>query len=189
MLVKDIIDDINVRYPNPYPDEQLIKWINQGVEEIWEDLAIGEVWSKELEGGEATYTLPATIDFSGITAVIVNGKEYIAKALPDYKTHNIYFKSKEGEIALNPIPQGGEEMFIFHLHKPAKVVNEQDDLRIHSQFAEIIKNSIFIIIAKAAGDVDLANNYVADYNAALEMARQRKPQYSAAYPKIRDNRK
>ncbi|MCL2739828.1 MAG: hypothetical protein FWE47_01350 [Oscillospiraceae bacterium] len=188
MLIKEIIDDINVRYPNQYSEAQLIKWINQVTEDNWEDLATDEIYITELETGKSVYALPNTIDFSGITSVIVNEKEYTAKPLPDYKTNFVYFKESENKIALNPKPGGGEEMFIFHLAKPSKVENVTDDLRIRPQFAEIIKNAIFIMIAKAAGEVDLANNYVGDFNASVEDARQRKVLYSAAYPKVRDNR-
>ena len=185
MLTKDIIDDIKVRYPNSYSEEQLIKWINQVTEDNWEDLAVDEIYITTLDANQAIYKLPNTIDFSGITSVIVNEKEYTAKPLPDYKTHGVYFKESEGKITLNPAPVGGEKLLIYHLHKPQKVTTEQDNLNIRPQFAEIIKNAIFIIIAKAAGNVPLANNYVADYNASLASARQRKPSYSAAYPNIK----
>jgi len=188
MLTQNIIDDINVRYPNGYTDDQIIKWINQTVEENWEDLAFDEVYISTLTTGQTSYDLPDTVDFSGIIAVFVNEKEYTPKSLPDYRTQNIYFKDGEGKIAINPKPNGGENMYIFHLHKPEQISAATDDLHIRAQFIEIIKSAIFIIIAKAAADVDLANNYVADFNAAIEDARQRKVLYSAAYPKVRDNR-
>ena len=187
MLIQNIIDDINIRYPNGFSDEQIIKWINLVVEENWEDLAVDEVYTATLLTGEPTYQLPNTIDFSGINAVYVNEKEYTPKALPDYKTQNIYFKEEEGAITFNPKPNGGENLYIYHLHKPEQISTAQDDLRIRPQFAEIVKNAIFIIIAKAGSYVDLANNYVYDFNAALEDARQRKNFYTAAYPKVRVN--
>jgi len=188
MKIQDIIDDIKVRYPNPYDDEQLIKWINQVTEDNWEDLAVDEIYITELETGKNVYELPETIDFSAITSVVINEKEYTPKPLPDYKTNFVYFKESEGKIAINPKPGGGEEMFIFHLHKPERCETVNDDLRIRPQFAEIIKNAIFIMIAKAAGNVGLANNYVDDFNFAVKDSRQRKVLYSAAYPKIKDNR-
>jgi len=188
MLVKDIIDDIKVRYPNIYSDDQLIKWINQSALENWEDLAIADIWLTPLNAGQSTYTLPDSIDFSGITAVFVDEKELRALPLPDLKSNNAYFKEVEGQITITLKPNGSEQMTIYYLSKPAKVASPEDDLAIRPQFAEIIKNGIFIIMAKAAKEVDLANNYVADFNSALEDARQRKANYSAAYPKVRETR-
>jgi len=188
MLTKDIIDDIKVRYPNGYSDDQLIKWINQSVEENWEDLALDDVWFTTLNADQQTYTLPDSIDFSGIIAVFVDEKELKAQSIPDFKAINTYFKEIEGQITITPKPIGGEQMTIYYLHKPEKVTAAEDDLKVRPQFVEIIKNNIFIIIAKAAKEVDLANNYVADFNAALEDARQRKSAYSAAYPKVRETK-
>ncbi|MDR1100938.1 MAG: hypothetical protein LBL34_01045 [Clostridiales bacterium] len=185
MTLQEVINDIRARCPNAFSDMRLLNWANDCIEEIWEDVAYDGVWTKTLIGGQREYALPGIVDFTGIYAVYVDDVKYAGKPLPEYGISNIYFKAEEGVIALNPVPdKSGGLMRIYHIMHPPHTSTFELELPIRERCIELIKTGVMCTVAKAMGDVPLANNYAADYNAALAEIRGRRPLYDAAYPKV-----
>lgn len=188
MRIRDMITDIRARFPNGYTDTTLINWINDVAQEIWEDIGIVRMTNITLQPGLEAYNLPAEVDFGGIRAVFVNDVEYTARSGVRWGSNDEpgYSLLTEGTMRIHPTPTASGRMRIFHIHRPARATGVNSELHIREQYKEVVKNGVFVILAKALGDAALANNYVMDYNASLENARTKRANYVAAYPQIGD---
>jgi hypothetical protein len=137
----------------------LIIWINNVVQEVWEDIGKDSVSVINLEPMKREYELPKGIDFGGITMVVVNGAEYTGKWRLQSSGEQTYFKVKEGVMGLHPMSSGQGEMRIFHIRRPAEIKVAGDEVEVRSQLIEVVKNGVFCILAKAMGDAPLAEKY------------------------------
>ncbi|MDR0931376.1 MAG: hypothetical protein LBM38_06545 [Clostridiales bacterium] len=186
ILIKDVLDDIRLRCPNSYDDSAILRWINTSVDEVWEYIALDGVCKIDTSEGVATYTMPDDMEYLSIYGVVVDNKQYSGRDISDVLVPFTYAKHAEGVITIYPVPNKDGEMYIYYKKRPKKVNDNDDMLEVRDEFLELIKSSVFCIIAKANGETDLANNYSSDYNSALNEAKGKYKRYSGAYPLVKD---
>ena len=200
MTLRELIDDINLRMPNAFDESDLVKFINIALAEGYRHITDYEVYAFEAARGVSVYPLPTFIKFDMIENVWAGKKEYLPKNYSDEVLGNVYYAVPGNFIGLSPVPNEGE-IFIRYKEKPTpfNVISDEDrntpsllteyyeqTLNVSDEYAELIKYGVFIIIAEAKEDVNLANNYKQNYNSVIVSARHRRWKESGKYPAIKN---
>ena len=185
MRAGDVINDIRTRFPTTFSDEKIIDWLNVTIDDIWKDVAVEEVKKGNLTAGRRTYLLPDGVEFTHIKAVVVDGHEYGYLDIGAYTKRSIYYKITGRVMGVNPVPYDNSEIVIYYEKRPAKLTKLDDEIEINPDYIELLKNGVFMILAKNMNDVPLANNYIQDFNRLLARARQERWEKGADYPKIK----
>ena len=185
MRVFEVISDIRSRFSTSFSDEKLINWLNVTIDDIWKDIAIEAVNKGRLRAGRRTYYLPDDVEFTHIKAVVAGGKEYNYIDIEDDARQEVYYKITGRVMGINPVPAKDTDIVIYYEKRPAKLTCMDDVLEVNSDYTELLKNGVFVVLAKNTGDVPLANNYIQDYNRLLARARQERWEKGARYPKVK----
>lgn len=201
---KQILTDIDRRYPNTYSEEDKISWINDTMKEIYKDLAIQEFYSFNTIKGQNLYTLPEDCSIDNVKNVEISSK---AKTVTnsDWGRFNAlksslrnqdmyepsYYDGTEGLIGIYPIPNGTYKINVFYNKKPKMITNVDDYIEIDDRYTDLVKFKVLSIIAMSGHnpDIEIANQYILLYNNLIQEANQSKYEDQQQYPRVRDEQK
>ena len=199
--VKQIIDDVKVRLPNEYSQENLFLWINETMKKIYKDMALEDCYSFITSNGQNIYSLPENCSVDMITSVTISNKardgsnpydwggfEELRSYIPDEKmTTPGYFNGTEGTIGLYPCPKDVRKVYIYYLKKPKMITDESDYIELNDNYIDLVKYNLMSIIAMSGHnpDVELANEYILLYNNLVQQANESKNEQQQRYPIIR----
>ena len=206
ITVKQILEDIQVRLPHEYTEDNLFVWINETMKKIYKDIAVEDCYSFITAPGQNIYSLPENCSVDMITSVTISSNaisgenpdnwgifKELRSYIPDEKmTVAGYFDGTEGTIGLYPMPQDTRKVFIYYLKKPKMVTSIDDYLELDDNFIDLVKYNVMSIIAMSGynPDVELANEYILLYNNLVNKANESKNEQQQRYPIIRNvNRK
>ena len=185
MLVSEIIGDIRTRYPASFEDSKIIEWLNIVQNDIWKEVSPSAVWEGTSAPNGKAYYLPHEVTFAHIHQVLVGGKLYKYRDICDNVSADIYYKIAENVIGFHPAPREAVPILIYYKKRPSEIRDPEADVGFNTDYAELLKYGVFVIMAKARADAALANNYTADFNNLLERARQERVGDAPAYPVTR----
>lgn len=184
---QDILTDIDERYTNTFTQPQKIRWLNQVQREMFRETALEGILHFKTVAGLAVYNEIQNIDFDLIESVTVNDIVYTFKRkgqkLDDYN----YIKVNDDTIGLYPTPDSIMDVYVYYKRRPATITTENltSTPVLKEDYIEILKYGVIIIMAKARGDVALANNYVMDYELALKEIKKAEENALPAYPTVK----
>lgn len=202
--VRQVLDDIKVRYPNTYDDERLMLWINETMKKIYKDLAIQEMYSFETIKGHKLYSLPqdCSIDMIKNVTMSINAKGQNNSDWGDFEklkfydqketmSEKGYYDGTEGSIGIYPTPTDSRKIKIYYLKKPKMVTSLDDTIQIDDNYVDLVKYNVLSIIAISGHnpDTEIANEYILLYNNLVQKANESKNESQQKYTIIRDEQK
>lgn len=198
---RQILLDIDTRYPNTYSEEEKIRWINDTLKEIYRDLAIQDFYSFNTIKGQNLYVLPQNCSIDNIKNVEMSSKEktttnsdwgrfnVLKSSLRNQPMHSpSYYDGTEGTIGIYPVPNGTYKINVFYNKKPKMITNEDDYIEIDDRYTDLVKFKVLSIIAMSGHnpDIEIANEYILLYNNLVQEANQSKYEDQQKYPIVRD---
>ena len=201
---KQLIEDIDRRFPNTYSTDDKIVWINDTMKQIYKDLAIQDFYSFMTIKNHKLYTLPANCSIDNIKnvekserAITVDNRDYgnfksLKSSLRDQVMYEpSYYDGTEGTIGLYPIPDGSYKINVYYNKKPKMITNLDDYIEIDDRYTDLVKYNVLSIIAMSGHnpDIEIANQYILLYNNLIQEANQSKYEEQQKYPIIRDEQR
>lgn len=202
VTVRQMIADINRRYPNTYSDEDKISWINDTMKQIYVDISVDETYSFFTRKGQKIYVLPEDCDMRNIKSVKMSEKakknrqeEYgnfyelkFALKDKDMFAHS-YYDAMNGLIGLYPTPkESGYKVDIYYRKVPKMITDLDDYIQLDDQYTDLVKYNVISIIAMSGHnpDIDIANEYILLYNNLVAEANQARFESEPQYPIVKD---
>lgn len=183
-----ILNDIDYRVPNVVPSSDKIRWMNDAVKRHWKYVASTGIATSTTVKGVAIYSMSTDLRFEKINYVGMSDStarsstelytEYTPAGANDSLSGNQYYKAGAG-IGIYPVPTSDEEdRAIKAIYEPFPVVyasttDTTSVPKIAQDYTEIITFPVCRDVARAGNnpDVELANNYEAEYRDVLSRAR------------------
>lgn len=200
--VKQVLDDIQVRLPHEYSQENLFLWINETMKKIYKDLAIQEFYSFVTRANQKLYVLPEDCSIDMISSVTMSNKarnqdnpydwgtfqELKSYLSEESMTEAGYYDGREGTIGIYPTPRDVRKINIFYWKKPKMVTDLGDYIELNDNYIDLAKYNVMSIIAMSGHnpDIELANEYILLYNNLVQQANEAKNEQEQRYPIIRD---
>lgn len=202
VTVRQMIADIDRRYPNTYTNEDKIAWINDTMKKIYVDISVSEFYSFNTRKGERLYVLPEDCDMRNIKSVEISEKPK-KDSLEDYGNfHELHFSLKDkdmfaqsyydamnGLIGLYPTPkESGYKINIYYRKIPKMITDLDDYLELDDQYTDLVKYNVIAIIAMSGHnpDIDIANEYILLYNNLVAEANQARFENEPQYLVVKD---
>ena len=202
LTVRQIIEDINRRYPNTYSDKDKIAWINDTMRQIYNDIAVKEFYSFYTKKGQRVYTLPEDCSMRDIKSVEISEKAkkdsednlgrffelHFALRDKDMFAHSFY-DAMNGMIGLYPEPkESGHKVNIYYAKRPKMITSLDDYIQLDDQYTDLVKYNVISIIAMSGHnpDTEVANEYILLYNNLVAAANQAKFEQQPQYPVVKD---
>lgn len=200
--VKQVLDDINVRLPHTYTQDNLFLWINETMKKIYKDLALQEFYSFNTATGQELYSLPENCSIDMINSLTMSEKardtnnpydwgnfKELKSYMPNERmTQPGYFDGRDGLIGIYPTPQDVRKIDVFYMKKPKMITSEDDYIELDDNYIDLVKYNVMSIIAMSGHnpDIELANEYILLYNNLVQRANENKNEQQQRYPVIRN---
>jgi len=165
MNVQQIIDRIQLIYPNAWTSEEIITSINQLQGRIFRTISRRTTATEyEILDGLEYYPLPAPQD--QIISVVVNNAEIPSRQI---KADNmdVFYYFTDGYIGIYPTPTNDGTMTVFHYQVPATLTSTTDIPSLDDNYHMLLVYGVSSEIAKSNRD-DRAGFFTAEYK-ELEM--------------------
>ncbi len=205
MYLKDFLNDIKIRMPHPFSDNEVAEFINRILPSVADCALCDEITTIKSVAGVEIYPLTSNIVQSSIREVVVDGIQYKPVLVEEKKRNGTYYIPLEGYIAVSPPPKiSGKLIEIYHgnaerLLSLAEIKNSDKSLTdedaeklfneqaipVQSSSIELLSAGIFFMIASGREDTELANNYLLEFNFLKNQALQRKYRKRGKYPVVR----
>lgn len=200
--IRQVIADIDRRFPNTYTNDDKMYWINDSMKQIYTDLAIPEFYSFGTIKGQNLYILPEDCVMENIKNVEISEKvkdpinnDYgafhsLRFALRNKKMYErSYFDATNGMIGLYPAPEkSGYKINIYYSKRPKMITSLDDYIELDDRYASLVTYLVIRTIAMSGHnpDTEIANQYTLEYNTLLQEAKESKYEEQQKYPIIRD---
>lgn len=178
LTLQQIIQEADVRVPNPFDNAQKISWLNEINLEFFEIVRIPKVYRFMIVCGTETYTLPSVIRSHAIETV--RNQTVLYESLQYEKVQpgrNYWIVDDDTHtLTLFPKPSVEVEALISYRKKAESTYLTSNLSAIPDAPTEFHWAYILALcerIAKAMNDVTLANNYANDYRGQLSIAQER----------------
>lgn len=184
--VQQILNDIRVRLPsstNTFTDGVVIGWMNTCQNEIWKYCASTDLYEFDTVASQSIYSYASDMKPDKIKSVMksdsttVDGTEgYVTLSRCGYNDElsgDMWYDA-EGGIGIYPNPTSDDAGYNIKItYEPSPVQLSTDTLltvpSISTDYHDILKWRVMRDIAGSGRnpDIELANNYAANYNALL----------------------
>jgi hypothetical protein len=174
---QSILDDINLRYRNTFTTSQILVWMNEEQQELFETLELdAPPINFPLQTDVQFYAIPVGIDIDKIKTVTIQIND--DPTLPDFS--ELPFKRNDDRQYTNGtelyytivgdsffIPIGAlddRQVYVYMDSNPAEItLNLTVSPDLPTKFQELLKLGTLKRIAGARKDTQMYNNYSADY--------------------------
>lgn len=198
---RQLIADIDRRFPNSYSEQDKVDWINDTMKEIYKDLSIQEFYSFITVKNQNLYVLPGDCSIDNIKNATISSKaktptnsdwgvfRALKNSLRDKKMHKpSFYDGTEGMFGIFPTPMGSYKVNIYYNKRPKMITSIDDFIELDDRFTDLVKFKVLSIIAMSGHnpDIEIANQYILLYNNLVQEANQSKYEDQQEYPVIRD---
>lgn len=178
---QQILDDINLRYRNTFTVDQKLVWMNETQRELFEIIELDSVpFSFSTVAANYLYPIPDGVekDRIKVMTIQINGNDdfveipFIENDNRQYGPYASYWYTiLEDNFYLN-VPGGviGDRLVYIYLDQEPETINTNRlgvDPAVPQRFQEMLKLGVLKRIAAARKDIDMYNNYAADYEAKV----------------------
>lgn len=202
MTLRKILDDIALRMPHPFSEDEVVGFLNKTLLDISRCCARLDAKDFKTVGGMELYPLPDFIRPEGIKSVTVDDVAYSPALIEEGEGDRQYYFPVTGYMALLPTPRktGLTIRIVFEDTGTLLTKSEIAELNptlsedevtaefegqvpaIPDYYTELLELGVFVTIANATEDIDLANNYARLYNAKKSEATYAKYMMRGKYP-------
>lgn len=197
-----ILNDIDTRYPNQVASSDKIRWINDTVRETWKWMASTKIYTSTAVDSQAIYPFSTDMRFDKIKTVMVSDstarsttelyEEYKPAGMDDELSGDCYYKAGNG-FGLYPVPttdDAGKAIKIIYEPVPPVYSSTTDTTSvplINIDYADVLKWRPLRDVAGAGNspDIEMVNNYQANYNEIMKKIKMDYYKRSAKTPKSR----
>lgn len=199
--VRQVIDDIKIRLPHEYSDDNLFLWINETMKKIYKDLAIQDFYTFTTRANQELYSLPDDCQVEMITGATISTKskdqnnpydwgdfKKLISYVPNQKMNESgFYDGREGLIGIYPVPKGVNKVDIYFRKKPKMVTSLDDYIELDDNYIDLVKYNVMSIIAMSGHnpDIEVANEYILLYNNLVQKANENKYEQQPGYPIIK----
>lgn len=200
---------VNTEYPNngfifktsveynTQLQQGFIDLINSSLSRADNIILLDDIYEFPTIAGQALYELPTNCEQSNVKEIT---REY-GNNLPmrcrwaregEIMEGNRYFNGYGNTIGLFPVPPvDGQKITVFFKRTPRKVIDEGDPIEVKDKYIDML---VYFIVSEMASsgsnpDIEIANNYIAKYNAILEDAKMERYGEQPYYPQTKDNQR
>ena len=203
-----LISRINTEYPNNgfvYDAEVthesrihqgFIDYINSALLRMEGTVLLDEIYEFPTIAGQSVYELPLNCELENIeevTRLCGMTSVRLRWARDSERMYGMrYFNGYGNTIGLYPVPtQDGDKITIFFKRTPRPVRTVDDPIEIQDKWIDLLVYSVVADMASGGSnpDTEIANNYIAKYNALLQEAKIAKSTRQPYYPRIKDNKR
>ena len=203
-----LISRINTEYPNNgfvYDAEVthesrihqgFIDYINSALLRMEGTVLLDEIYEFPTIAGQSVYELPLNCELENIeevTRLCGMTSVRLRWARDSERMYGMrYFNGYGNTIGLYPVPtQDGDKITIFFKRTPRPVKTVDDPIEIQDKWIDLLVYSVVADMASGGSnpDTEIANNYIAKYNALLQEAKIAKSTRQPYYPRIKDNKR
>lgn len=177
LSLQEIINEADVLVPNAYSNGDKVNWINILNQQFFEVVKIPRLYTFNTVGGQAQYTLYNQIRSNNIDKVHVGNVIYRSFGLEDVQPTQNFFTYDDNNftLALFPPPYGVlfAKVRYYQMATTSFIsgnLTVPPDAPPEYHWTYVI--GLCSYIAKAMDDISKANNYMSDYQAALNIAAQ-----------------
>lgn len=203
-----IVQRVCVEYPNNgfvYDAEVIheskihqgfIDYINSALLRMESIVLLDEIYEFPTIAGQSVYELPLNCELENIeevTRMCGMTSVRLRWARDSEKMFGMrYFNGYGNTIGLYPVPtQDGDKITIFFKRTPRPVKTGDDSIEIQDKWIDLLVYSVVADMASGGSnpDTEIANNYIARYNALLQDAKIAKSTRQPYYPRTKDNKR
>lgn len=201
MTLKDVINDLSVRLQHTLTEDDIIRYINYALYDIKRVAAKLDVFRFKTVDGVNLYPIPSYISPEGIKTVTVNNTEYLPRRMNELQSDCIYHITPDGYINFLSMPKGGSAVLITYegiaplltlgevrelnadmTEDEAQEYYNSQDMGIDDEYVQLVPLWVAISAAEVMEDINLANNFRAQYNQMYQKAQQGKYLKRGKYP-------
>lgn len=203
-----LIQRINTEYPNNgfvYDAEVthkskihqgFIDYINSALLRMESIVLLDEIYEFPTIAGQSIYELPLNCELENVeevTRMCGMTSVRLRWARDSERMYGMrYFNGYGNTIGLYPVPtQDGDKITIFFKRTPRPVKTVDDPIEIQDKWIDLLVYSVVADMASGGSnpDTEIANNYIARYNALLQDAKIAKSTRQPYYPRTKDNKR
>lgn len=177
MDLQTIINEADLRIPNPFSQENKVDWLNEVNQEFFEVVKIPAVSTFSTLADVADYAVDANVRARNVAKVQVGNTTYKSFLYERTKPGEQFWTLDEatGQMTLNPAPLQAKTGNVLYFKIPTTTfvsTNLAAEPDAPKEYQWLYVLGLCERIAKAMNDTDLANNYAADYRGNLGIAQQ-----------------
>lgn len=203
-----LMQKINTEYPNNgfvYDAEVthesrihqgFVDYINSALRRMESIVLLDEIYEFPTIAGQSVYELPLNCELENIeevTRMCGMTSVRLRWARDSERMFGMrYFNGYGNTIGLYPVPtQDGDKITIFFKRTPRPVKTKDDPIEIQDKWIDLLVYSVVADMAAGGSnpDTEIANNYIARYNALLQDAKIGKSTRQPYYPRTKDNKR
>lgn len=182
--------------PNSKIHQGFIDYINSALLKMENIVLLDEIYEFPTIAGQSVYELPLNCELENIEEVTrMRGMTSVRLrwARDSERIYGMrYFNGYGNTIGLYPVPtQDGDKITIFFKRTPRPVKTKDDPIEIQDKWIDLLVYSVVADMASGGSnpDTEIANNYIARYNALLQDAKIGKSTRQPYYPRTKDNKR
>lgn len=177
LSIQEIINEADIRVPNPFDSSQKVTWLNEVNNEFFEIVRIPKVYRFLIVGGTDTYNMPPSVN-SQLVEIVRNQSvlyESVQYEVVSPGRSSWFIDDDTKKLILYPRPSiNGEGVVLYRKQADTSFLlsnlTARPDAPPKYHWAYIL--GLCERIAKAMNDVTLANNYASDYRNQLALAQE-----------------
>lgn len=177
-------------------EQGFIDYINSALLRMEKSVLLDEIYEFPTIAGQSVYELPLNCELENIeevTRMCGMTSVRLRWARDSERMFGMrYFNGYGNTIGLYPVPtQDGDKVTIFFKRTPRPVKTVDDPIEIQDKWIDLLVYSVVADMASGGSnpDTEIANNYIARYNALLQEAKIGKSTRQPYYPRTKDNKR
>ncbi|MCL6479073.1 MAG: hypothetical protein K6T65_11775 [Peptococcaceae bacterium] len=200
--IQQLLDDIDLRYPNSLTIAQKLYWMNRIQKEIFQEAKHeAPPYYFTTVSGQSFYPLPSDCDPDDIIKFTIETKsgsnDYNPLTFREFDSDEYVASTDEfctvfnGNIYLNPQPTvstAGRKVYVYYNKHPAELsesnLSASPDLQ--EAYRDLLVFGVVRNIAQAMKNVEIANNYASEYNVLMRKLLVEKYNKMPKYPATKD---
>lgn len=203
-----LIQRINTEYPNngfAYDaeithksriEQGFIDYINSALLRMEGEVLLDDIYEFPTIAGQSVYELPINCELGNIeevTRLCGITSVRLRWARDSERMYGMrYFNGYGNTLGLFPVPtKDGDKITVFFKRTPRPVKTVNDPIEIQDKWIDLLVYSVVADMASGGSnpDTEIANNYIARYNALLQNAKISKSTRQPYYPMTKDNKR
>lgn len=194
MLVSAALTDIRLRYRNTFTDSQIMVWMNDEVQELYEIFEFPlSPYEFPTQNDIVFYPIPTGLDIDRIKAMTIQintatepefSEVPYLRTAPGINEEYNYWYTIVGDSFFINIPGGAVDdrtVYVFSDQPPDEITATTQDIPMPRKYAEIFKLGVLKRIAAARKDIAFVNNYDAEHEQKTQdmiwMNKMREPEF------------
>lgn len=177
-------------------EQGFIDYINSALLRMEKSVLLDEIYEFPTIAGQSIYELPLNCELENVeevTRMCGMTSVRLRWARDSERMFGMrYFNGYGNTIGLYPVPtQDGDKITIFFKRTPRPVKTVDDPIEIEDKWVDLLVYSVVADMASGGSnpDTEIANNYIARYNALLQDAKIGKSTRQPYYPRTKDNKR